>query len=64
MVIARAIAGLAALDLTIVGTSIRDQGITGPDDIERGTVANGDGLCRTVSANRIGDIRVCRSKLS
>ena len=43
-------------DPAIVDASIRDQDITDPDDIELGTVANGGGLCRTVSANRIGDI--------
>ena len=59
--IARVIASLTGPDRTIVGASIRDRDITGPDDIELGTVANGAGLCRAVSANHIGDIR-SRSK--
>jgi hypothetical protein len=59
---AHAIASLTAPDPTIVGASIRDEDITGPADTELGTVANGAGLCRTASANPIGDIRVCRSK--
>jgi hypothetical protein len=53
---ARAIASLTGPARTIVGASIRDRDITGPDDIEPGTVANGAGLSRTVSANPIGDI--------
>ena len=48
-------------DPAIVDGSIRIQGITGPDDIELGTVANGVGLCRAVSANQIGDFEFCRA---
>jgi hypothetical protein len=46
-------------DPAIVDGSIRDPDFTGPDDTELGTVANGAGPCRTVSANPIGDIKVC-----
>jgi hypothetical protein len=49
---------LKPLDPTIVDASIRDRDITGPDDIELGTVANGAGLCRAVSANPIEDTRL------
>jgi hypothetical protein len=44
------------------GRFYQDEDITGLADTELGTVANGAGLCRTASANPIGDIRVCRSK--
>jgi len=56
MATARAIARLTARDLTIVGASIRDEDITGLGDTELGMVANGAGLCRTVSANPIAAI--------
>ena len=58
---ARTIASLIAPGPTIVDASIRGVGTTGPADIELGTVANGAGPSRTVSANPIGGIRVCRS---
>jgi hypothetical protein len=53
-----AVLPLKPLDPTIVDASIRDQDITGPGDTELGTVANGPGLCRTVSANPIEDTRL------
>jgi len=61
MATARAIANLTAPGPTIVDASIRGVDTTGPADIELGTVANGAEPSRTVSANPIGDIRVCRS---
>jgi hypothetical protein len=52
LLLARTIAATMSLETGAVASTI------GPADIEPGTDASPDGLCRTVSANPTGDIKI------
>ena len=52
LLLARTIAATMSLETGVAASTI------GPADIEPGTDASPDGLCRTVSANPTGDIKI------
>jgi hypothetical protein len=52
LLLARTIAATMSLETGAAASTI------GPADIEPGTDASPDGLCRTVSANPTGDIKI------